>query len=85
MNGQDVLSVEEAAEFLKLAKEPDAARAKLLKLVRARKIGHTKTGRTVTFRLEALWAYQTANETAPLAPNPHGLSNAAARRIARAS
>ena len=75
MNPEDVLSLEEAAEVLRLSP------VQLRRLCKTEKVAHTRNGRTITFRRVALWDYQTKNETPALPPNPHGLTDAALKRV----
>ena len=79
MNPETVLSLAEAAEYLKL--EP----RKIRSLCRLRKIAHTREGNTLTFDLAALIAYRESIKVPAIAPNPHGLTDASVRRIRRAS
>jgi len=69
------LSVEEAAEFLSYTPE------KLQRIARRKLIAHSRDGRTVTFTLAALVEYRDRLTIAALPPNPHGLTNAAAKRV----
>ena len=70
-----VLTFAEAEEMLKLSETA------LRRLCRTSKIAYTKTGRTITFRLGALWDYQSENEVPAAPPNPHGLTDASLKRI----
>jgi excisionase family DNA binding protein len=71
----DINTLEQTAEYLKLTEY------QVKQLAYKGKLGYIKAGRTRTFPREAIEAYVTQNTVAPKPPNPHGLTDAAWRRV----
>lgn len=81
MDLDDVSSLEEAAEYLKLSPE------KLRRMAHAKQVGHIKSGRQYLFPREALETYVRENtvERLPTGVPPWGISEASLRRLRRTS
>ena len=83
----DILSLEEAALWLRMLKEdksPDTARLIRISTGPRPKVASIKEGNLRTYRLASLEAYVEANETAAAPANPWGMNDASARRVRRA-
>jgi excisionase family DNA binding protein len=72
---EDINTLEETAEYLKIKPE------KLRRLVNQKRIACLKQGNCLTFPRAAILAYVKAHTIAATPPNPHGLTDASARRI----
>lgn len=79
----EVLSLAEAVEYLRLNQPGIDGERRLRGLVNQHKIGAIKTGRLLTFPVAALEQYVANNTTAVVAPNPFGLSDRSAARLAK--
>lgn len=77
MELEDVNSLEQAAEYLKVTPE------KLRRMARAKELGHIKTGRQYLFPREALEIYVKEHTVERLPPsvNPWGISDRSLRRL----
>ena len=83
----DILTLEEAAVWLRMLKEdktPDTARLVRISTGPRPKVASIKEGNSRTYRLIALEVYVEANETAAAPPHPWGLTDASAKRARRA-
>lgn len=77
MQLQDVNSLEETAEYLRIS--PTV----LKNLARSQKIGSLKQGRAITFPRKVIEAYIAGNTIEQAGPNPWGLTDASLRRSRR--
>ena len=83
----DILTLEEAAMWLRMLKEdktPDTARLIRISTGPRPKVASIKEGNLRTYRLTSLEAYVEANETAAAPAHPWGLNDASAKRVRRA-
>ena len=83
----DILTLEEAALWLRMLKEdktPDTARLIRISTGPRPKVASIKEGNLRTYRLTSLEAYVEANETAAAPANPWGMNDASAKRVRRA-
>ena len=87
----DILSLEEAALYLRMVKRddrgnsvPDTARLVRISTGPRPKVASIKEGNLRTYRLASLEAYVEANETAAAPANPWGMNDASAKRVRRA-
>ena len=83
----DILTLEEAAVWLRMLKEdktPDTARLVRISTGPRPKVASIKEGNLRTYRLTSLEAYVEANETAAAPANPWGMNDASAKRVRRA-
>jgi excisionase family DNA binding protein len=74
---EDINTLEQTAEYLKLTEY------QVKQLAYKGKLGYIKAGNTRTFPREAIEAYVRDNIVPPKPSNPHGLTDASWRRIAR--
>ena len=72
---EDVNTLEQAAEYLKLEED------QIKSLVRQGKIGSLKSGRTLTFLHADIDAYVAKYRTPATPPNPFNMTTASSRRI----
>lgn len=79
----EVKSLAEAVEYLRLNQPGIDGERRLRGLVNQHKIGAIKTGRLLTFPVAALDKYIEDNTTSVLPPNPFGLSDRSAARLAK--
>ena len=76
----DILTLEEAAEYLRI----DVPRLVRISTGPRPKVASIKEGNSRTYRLASLETYVEANETAAAPPHPWGLTDASAKRARRA-
>lgn len=76
---EDVNSLDQTAAYLKVTPKV------LGNMARARKIGSLKQGMVRVFPRAVIEAYVEANTIPATPPNPHGLTDAALRRVTKAA
>ena len=76
----DILTLEEAAEYLRI----DVPRLVRISTGPRPKVASIKEGNSRTYRLTSLEAYVEANETRAAPPLPWGMNDASAKRVRRA-
>ena len=87
----DILTLEEAAQWLRFVKKNDDGTetidtARLIRISTGPrpKVASIKEHNLRTYRLTSLEAYVEANETAAAPANPWGMNDASAKRVRRA-